>query len=180
MIQLLLKFGLNFRLMLRVSIITLFLGLFFITTSSHAQDRVLQSSVFTGLSLPILDAGSGLFFGFNPSYHLNQRIALEGQLSYSYMNISSAFISGARGNDQSINLLVGGRLYLSNAEKTNRFYVNLLMGYNYFSRFRQGGADWNESNLGYSTGLYMERNKWVFGLALESYTYTALKIGRIF
>ncbi len=144
---------------------------------SNAQKSNFMTSSTIGVASPILDGGIGLHIGINPSYSLSNKFSLEGQVSYFHTKISSSFLSGNTGSVNSINTLAGGRLYLNSEERTNRFYLNLLVGGNYYKEKRNGFKKDGEINVGFSTGAFFELNKFLIGLSYDTPQNLILKIG---
>ncbi len=88
---------------------TLFAFLFFsISAYTYAQQSPFSTSATVGLTSPLLDNGLGIHLGVNPAYALLPHVAVEGQLSYLYTNISGSFLSGNTGHYHAVNSLAGG------------------------------------------------------------------------
>lgn len=154
--------------------------LLFLILAAQANDQKLSTLATIGVSTPILDNGTGVLIGINPSYTLTPNLSIESQVSYSYTFISSTFLSGNQGKSHGINVLVGGRLYLNSSEKINRFYVNLLIGGNYFQEQINGLIRNPELGIGVSAGVFYHRGKFVIGLSSESPENLTLKLGYSF
>ncbi|MCB0663574.1 MAG: hypothetical protein KDC24_12590, partial [Saprospiraceae bacterium] len=100
-----------------------FIALFSVLTLGlNAQGNQLSYQVNTGISIPILDNGTGIQIGFNPTWMLSDYVGLEGQVSYNYMVLSGTFISGKTGHAQALNALVGGRVYVIPPDKKVRLF----------------------------------------------------------
>ncbi len=147
---------------------------------TNAQKGNLSGSPIIGVSKPIFDSGLGFHIGVNPSYSLSSNFSLEGQLSYSYTEITSSFLSGKTGQSNSTNILMGGRLYLNSEERPNRFYLNLLVGGNYIKEEGNGVKYDGEINMGISSGGFFELGKFLIGLSYETPQNLILKIGYVF
>lgn len=148
--------------------------------SVHAQKDNLKVSPNLGVTTPILDGGIGFHLGINPAYTLSPRFSVEGQVSYLYTKINGSFLSGNEGRSNSINTLVGGRLYLNSEEKRNRFYLNLLFGGNYnkeeINDVKLDGA----FDFGFSGGGFFEINKFLIGVSYDTPQNFILKVGYVF
>ena len=160
----------------------IFLMLMSITNNTLSQENKLHKLVSVGISQAILNNGTGLHGGLNPSFELSKIFSLEGQLSHIYTNIEDYFNSGDYGSSNDINLLAGGRIYLNSREKKNRFFMNLLFGLNYerddkivdqavnYRKIRE------EYRLGFSVGGFYCFKKLNFGLTYDSH-HMVLKFG---
>ena len=131
-----------------------------------------------GYALPILDGGNGIHLGLNPSFELSQFFAVEGQLSYTYAKINK-FISGESAKQNSYNGVVGGRLYILEADKSFRPYLNFMVGILYSTEDDPNLMEKStETLLGYSAGVHcLIENKYVIGLASETPGFFVLKVG---
>jgi hypothetical protein len=157
--------------------LTLLIVLFSYTNPLFGQTDNWQFQPNLGLSTPVLDNGVGVQLGINPSYSLSSRFKLEGQLSFNYSWISGAFLSGGQSYVYAVNSLVGTAFYLNAEERQNRFYLNLLLGANYYQEFENAMRSEPFFQLGYSIGFYADFNKLILGLAFESPAYPLLKLG---
>ena len=153
------------------------LTLFFLSlcATSIAQKRNFSISPIIGLTVPILDKGSGLHFAVNPAYAVSSRFSIESQLSYSYANIDGKFLSGEKDFQENFNALIGGRLYVLSDEKKIRPYFNLLLGGMLNRR-----SDYEEYIFGLSTGFFVDINRFLVGLSLETPGYGIFKVGYVF
>ena len=138
-----------------------------------------------GLSLEI--PIRGIHFSYNPTIKINQFIAAEGQLSYSFADFrrNNATFSRDGGNLQSLNFLVGGRLLLFREEQLLRFYGNIMLGGFYYSSSEFNTLnELNQDNgfgLGLSLGLYaLIDNHWSAGVSVETRNFVVFKVGYIF
>ena len=157
--------------------------IFFIGTTNavFAQDtnqKSFQASL--GIATTILDSSLGFSLATNGHVPLNSYFGFEGQVSYNYSKISSSFISGRRGHSNTLNALVGLRLYF-NPKDAYKFYINGLVGASYNKEKLNGLSLDPEFIGGISLGAYMDFNhKYVLGLALESPEFLVLRFGYIF
>lgn len=148
--------------------------------SAIAQSDKYSTTASIGITSPLLNKGLGFHVGVNPKFSLTPGFALEGQVSYIYTHIGSAFLSGKESNYNTINVLSGGRLYLSDESARQRLYLNLLLGGNYLNQRFQSGAKSESYNLGFSSGLYIEGSQIVIGISYDSPRNNVLKVGFIF
>jgi len=158
----------------------LLLALISLGLISNAQKSSLSVSPIIGLTMPILESGIGFHIGINPAFSLSPRLSVEGQISYSYTNISSSFLSGNQGSDNSILSLIGGRLYLNSEEKTVRFYLSYLLGGMYRIEEINGIKNEGEFGIGFSGGFFLEWNKFLAGISGDTSDNIVLKIGYVF
>lgn len=147
---------------------------------TKAQEQKFSTLTTIGITSPILDNGIGFHVGLNPHLRLTERLSAEGQISYIYTKISSSFLSGNTGSINSINTLVGGRLYLNSEDKNTRFSFNVLAGLNYIKEEENGIAKDTELNLGFSGGLFMDLSKITLGLTYDTPQNLVLKLGYSF
>ena len=157
----------------------LFLLLISFTNITLSQENKLNKLVSIGVSQPILNNGTGGHVGFNSSFQLTKTFSLEGQLSHIYTNIDSYFWSGDYGQSNDINLLAGGRIYLSPTDKKNRFFINLLLGLNYEKEDRLGRDVKEAYRMGFSVGGFYRFKKLNLGLTYDSH-HMVLKVGYSF
>lgn len=144
---------------------------------SNAQDNKVSTLVSAGITTPILDNGTGFYLGVHPTFQLSSRIYAEGQISYMYYKITSSFISGNRGDVNSVNTLAGLRLYINAPKKRNRFFINLLGGLNYIKEKINGVERDGEFGFGISTGAFLQINRIIVGLSFDSPQNYVLKVG---
>lgn len=156
------------------------LSLLLLALNTNAQSHHFSSSATIGVTAPILDNGLGFYVGFNPSYALSPFISAEGQISYLYTKTTSSFLSGKMGYSNSVNTLIGGRLYFNSQEKTVRLYINLLAGVNYNKEESDGIKKESEFSPGLLGGLFLEFDKLLTGITFESPQNMVLKVGYIF
>ena len=140
-----------------------------------AQEEEFYTTPMIGLSSPILDNGTGFYIGVNPSFPLSRFISVESQLSFAYVKIDGSFISGETGSQSNVNALLGGRLYLLSKERKARPYFNLLVGGMYNSE-----EDYMEFTFGGSAGGFVEINKILLGVSVETPGNIIVKAGYIF
>ncbi len=140
-----------------------------ISNSLMAQNQNFNISTNVGVSTSLLDNAFGVQLGVNPSYSLTNFIALEGQVSVLHAS-GGGFLTGEEFTETAGLVVVGGRVYFTQPEKTWRPYFNVMIGGVLSSE--EGIA------LGVSTGLYMAKNNGLLiGLAAESTQYVVLKVG---
>ena len=148
---------------------------------ANAQNSKFESSVFLGVSAPILDSGIGYHVGINPTYTLTSYLSAEASFSFIYTQINGAFLSGDKGHSNSVNAVVGGRLYFNSDEKKNRIYINFLLGGFYSNEdFEDNMNDEDFYDVGLSTGAYLELNRFLIGVSLDTPQNLTLKAGFIF
>lgn len=141
-----------------------------------AQNRDFSILATIGIATPVLDNGIGVQIGVNPCYALGTHFALEGQLSYLHSKINGSFLSGEKDISNTVNLLVGGRLYLTSEERKTRYYLNLLLGHHYNHSMRFG----RERDLGGTLGGGVIWNKLLIGASFDTPGYLILKVGHVF
>lgn len=151
--------------------VLLFLGIY-----ANAQNEEFLVSPNIGITTPILDNGLGMHLGINSAYLFSSYVAVEGQISYLHTRLSATFLSGKEGNNNSINVLVGGRLYLNSEEKTNRFYFNLLAG-GYYEKEKFENNVSRKIAIGFSSGVYLQLKKILLGLSFDTPQNLIFKIG---
>ena len=128
-------------------------------------------SATVGAATPILNNGTGIQIGINPSMEVTDYFSIEGQASYIHVD-AKGFLSGEDVTMTSFNALAGGRLYFLNSEKSFRPYFNLLAGINHHSEQN------SPLGIGLTLGLYGEVNdKFLIGVATESYSFIIGKVG---
>lgn len=154
--------------------------LFTLFIQGKAQEKSFLISPTVGISKPILDNGIGAHLGVNPSYAFTRYLAVEGQLSYSYTQVTGSFISGDRGHYHGLNALAGGRLYVHSPEKRTRLYVNLLLGAVYKKERENNFTSPGVIDLGFSAGSYLQISKWLIGLSYDTPKNIILKGGYVF
>lgn len=160
--------------------IFLIMAFLFSNWSLSAQSSRLSFVPNLSLSVPLLDNGIGAQIGLNPSMRIVSFISLEGQVSYNYTQISDSFLSGNAGSSQTINAFIGPRVYLSKSGVRNRLYLNLLVGNSWSTEKADDKEERIENDLGLATGLFLERERIVFGLSLESPQNLMFKFGLVF
>ena len=144
-----------------------------------AQEKEWEKLVSIGISQPILNNGTGLHIGFNPSLTITPKFSTEAQISFIYTEINNYFISGGTGNENAANVLAGGRFYINSSENKNRFFVNLLVGLNYNRDKKIGREIREESGLGFSIGSYYNFKKANIGITYDTH-HMVLKFGYSF
>ncbi len=136
-----------------------------------------------GLNFP----KTGVHISYNPTYKLMDFISAEGQISYNYTDFERNSSTFARdgGDSQSLNVLVGGRLYVLGESSPIRIYVNAMTGLVQFmaSEFNADGelVEDNGYSIGLSTGVYIQyNNTWSAGASLETRNFLVLRAGYTF
>lgn len=182
------------------SIITftvLFAALFFgtnhLSAQSYQNDEIpkFRHQIKLGFPMEIgLTAeipSTGIHLSYNPTYKLTNYFYAEAQGSYTYADFERSSNTFARdgGDAQSLNFLVGGRIYLFGEQRTFRFYTHVLAGLLQFSYAEFDAADELQENSGYSfgfsTGVFAQyRNQWSLGLTLETRNFIILRGGYTF
>jgi len=150
------------------------------TVVVNAQEGKLSHVATLGINFPILDEGLGYHLGYNPDISLTKNFGIQGQLSYSFTDITSTFLSGNTGSYKSINLLVGPRIYLRDSTSNLRPYLCALAGVDRFVETRSGVKREPGLLFGLSVGLYAEIKKFIVGFCAESPSILVLKAGYIF
>jgi hypothetical protein len=151
-----------------------------LVSQANAQDDKWSVLATTGLAIPVLDNGVGLHIGVNPSVRLTSRISAEGQLSYIYSRVNSAFLTGETNTTNAINALLGARLYLNGEDKRNRLFVNFLLGVNYVTESMDGSQVDKVLGRGVSTGLFLSCARFTVGLTIDTPAHFVLKAGYSF
>ena len=154
--------------------LTLFSGL-----SANAQKGESFITPNIGVTTLLLSEAIGVHIGVNPSYAVSSHFSIEGQVSYSYTRINGAFISGARGLINSFNALAGGRLYFIQEDKSVRPYINLLIGANQFRELSETLKETRGFKIGFSAGAYVEIQKFLLGVSLDSPENFIFKVGYV-
>ena len=126
-----------------------------------------------------MDNGLGFHVGVNPHWEVSPYFAIEGQISYAFVDISGTFISGKTGSLSVGNALAGGRLYFRSDKKNIRPYINFLVGGMYYRKVREDQIETNPV-LGLSAGAFIEINRFVAGLSFETPANLVLKAGYAF
>ena len=148
----------------------LFLYILTFTLLAYSQDekvKAYSTTLLSGISTPLLSSGYGWYISVNPVYSLHTYVAIEGQLSYNYNKITSAFLSGRTGYSHTFNALAGGRLYLAKPHRKVIPYVNLLFGGMYMNEQREGLDLSPEKDFGASVGAFLLINRLVLGASFE-------------
>jgi len=158
------------------SIIVITLSLFCVYTS-EAQDRKFSHQGTIGVGSVLLDESLSFHLAYNPGFYLRQNLDLLGQVSYSSSKITSAFLSGARGSLQSLNVLVGPRIYLRKEVKKFRPYFMLLVGINGHVEERNGETRPPVMEFGLCSGIMAEIDHFIFGFSVETPGVMALRLG---
>lgn len=146
-------------------------------STAQAQDDPPKTAALIGITSPVLDNGWGGQVGVGPHKALTSHLGLEGQISYTFTRITGSFLSGETGNIHSVNTLIGPRLYLNGEEKSTRYYVNAVVGGLYSSDETNKGFSEPLLGIGFSSGLYLERENWLTGISIETPQYVVLKLG---
>lgn len=148
-----------------------FLSLYFTT---NAQKKFSFTPTI-GLNIPILDNGTGFHIGLNPAYKVASHFAIESQLSIAVVQDGSTFLSGESDDQNNFNALLGGRFYILSDRKKVRPYFNLLLGGTFNSK-----ADYQEYLFGVSTGLFVDLNRFLAGVSVETPGNIIIKVGYVF
>ena len=159
---------------------SILLFLLFLSYGSGAKAQGLSVTGVVGYGVPVLDEGGGIHLGINPFYNLGNLLAIEGQVSYARLKVSSSFLTGNQNIDNSFNLLVGPRLYFTSPAREVRPYINALFGFNRFVTERTNQDNVEDNVLGVSLGVYASIRQFVVGLALETDGMFVLKGGYTF
>lgn len=149
-------------------------------TAVQAQKSTFHTNATLGIGTPILDNGTSYHIGVNPFYELSNHFAVEGQVSFAYSNITGSFLSGDKKKEYSFNALAGPRLFFTKPDKKIRPYINFLLGLNYLDEREGSEAKRTGSNVGFSTGVYVNINQVLVGLSVEAPNLFLLKLGYTF
>ena len=78
-----------------------------------------------------------------------------------------------------INGLYGGRYYILDPARTTRVFINALLGGAFVN---ETGDDFTESYLdvGYSSGIFVQSNRLILGVSVESFNNFVFKVGYAF
>lgn len=158
-------------------VVGLCLMLMLTATNLHGQETDINVPLYTGLAVPGLDRGSGIYIGTNPSLGITNRLRLEMQASFARIDIGSSFLSGRTGFETHLNILAGARFYLIRNEDGSNIFVNGLTGFNRNNRDLSGLTATTSNQLGLSGGAYYERKRFIAGIAAETNAYLVLKVG---
>jgi hypothetical protein len=139
--------------------------------------KKINKTVLIGLPLTLNQLPRFAFnVGLNADYRIAKHLSAEAQLSYTAVNFcredGGLFVHDG-GSLQYVNVLVGPRLYLSKETKTNRLYINALLGYG----MEKNREYYNSNTLidfkaahspSLALGMYLQvRKKLVFGATVE-------------
>lgn len=165
--------------MLRIFCITVVLALS--CTSLQAQEKKKELSISTGFATKLSiddpfasEAGNGFHLGANLYKRNAKKLSWDSQLSMNYTdqkNSSTDLFT--------INALIGGRFYFNKTENPTRIFFSLLGG----AALRiENGDDFTETliDVGYSGGLYAERQRFVFGVSIDAPKNLIFKVGYTF
>lgn len=152
-----------------------------LTPSLHAQDDPFSLEISAGLTFPILSSGKGIYLGVQPVYRITRVLALEAQAAYTSTRISSGFLGGSSGREQSAGAFLGLRLYLVGADRPFKMYLNLLGGPSYFYEYRdRDGNTIEEVDFTMGTGLFAQFGAGFAGVSTAGFGLLALRGGYIF
>ena len=178
-----------------ILLISIFLSIFF--TALHSQSyngeelprfrHQVKIGYPIDIGLELAFPKTGIHIGYNPTYKLHQYFAVEGQISYAYgdFNRNAGTFSRDGGDSQSLNALLGLRIYLLGESSRLRLYGNAMAGIGQFvlTEYNSIGTLNTDSyvGLGVSIGTYMQfRNQWSIGISLETAFSLVLKAGYTF
>lgn len=155
----------------------LIISLLLLAGNILGQGINMKHQMTVGLSVPALSEGRGFHLAYSPSVNIFKYIELQAQLSYCNTKITSAFLSGAKGWQKSVNILAGPRIYFRSETKMFRPYWFLLVGMNRYVEERNGTLRDPENSFGLTTGFMAEINHFVVGFAAESPGIAVLRFG---
>ncbi len=175
-----------------IKLITVILLIIASLNNSFAQNTdpvqpTIYQTINLGYPVYIFDAPDlGLYVGYNLHSPVSERIAAEGQLSFSFSRFDrdDNLFSHDGGEILSGNALAGARFYFAKSDKNIRPYINFLAGYNYIK-----DTEFSDSvlitrthhRLGISASAYIQiNNRFNIGGGYESIGDLVLKVGYIF
>lgn len=146
-------------------------------SNMYAQSKKFSVNLNAGPGVKLLESGVGFHVGVQPYYAVWKYAGIEALASYSNIKINGSFISGRKGKETNVNLLLGGRVYFVSPEKKNRVFVNILFGQRYTTKTLDGnktGPAWESAG---SAGLYFQPSRFLIGAGVESPGYVFLRFG---
>lgn len=137
-----------------------------------AQDKTLGIETALGLGAQSTDGSIGFHLGISLVKPIKSSFSLEAQCSYNLI------IEDQLGQSQ-VNVLFGGRLYMSPLNSTTRTYLHTLVGP---ALSIELGDDYIEQLLvpSLTTGYYLEVKNMLFGVAYYTPRFLMLKAGYTF
>ncbi|MFT5833876.1 MAG: hypothetical protein ACI97N_001505 [Cognaticolwellia sp.] len=156
------------------------------------QDKIDLETGFNlniGFPKPLLDLAPGIHLGINYLKKINNRLGIEAQVNYAYLNyedVNLGFFSQNGGDLTTFSGMIGSRVYLNNIEtKKYPIYTNLMVGYGRIEQneYNSIGVLENkkDNQIAGSLGIFMVFNRKVtLGLAIEgvgAFVNTTLKVG---
>ncbi len=170
-------------------LLSVLIGLLFISQAIGQSDKN-TNSIYLGYPAAIFDAPDfGIYLAYDKEWVKRDRISLEASAAYSYLKFDRDSNNFAHdgGSTNTIILVGGPRLYFNKSDKSTRVFINLLVGPGLVmdSEYRNDGVSAEEYlseqtmfRLGFSSGAYIQiKNKFIFGLALETYGAMVYKLG---
>lgn len=147
--------------------------------TSFGQEKKIEFSITAGyanrLAIQQFDrTGNGFHLGANMYKRSAERITTDAQLSLNFTDLKSSLT-----NILMVNALYGVRYYFSKPENDKRFFFNALLGP---ALRHESGDDFIETliDFGYSTGLFLESKRLLFGVSLDAPQNLIFKVGYSF
>ncbi|MFK8056301.1 MAG: hypothetical protein AB8F78_09310 [Saprospiraceae bacterium] len=139
-----------------------------------AQKNKTEISFTGGYALQLVPAGSGWHGGINVYSKTEKRLKLDLQFSANLTREKNSYRSHFAAN-----LIGGTRYYILDPTKTATIFTNVLVGPAFVI---ENGDDYIESllNIGYSVGIFVDNNRFLTGLSIESYQSLLFKVGYAF
>lgn len=152
-----------------------------VASSLQAQEKKTELSISTGFATKLSiddpfasEAGNGFHLGANLYKRNAKKLSWDSQLSMNYTDQKNSSTDLFM-----INALIGGRFYFNKTESPTRIFFSLLGG----AALRlENGDDFTETliDVGYSGGLYAERERFVFGVSIDAPKNLIFKMGYTF
>jgi|GEM_PF-1774558 len=161
--------------------LTILLFFSILSLTAQVQEKKVEFSVTTGFTTKLsiddpfnTETGNGFHLGANLYKRDARKWSWDTQLSMNY--------TGSRNSSSNLftlNALVGGRYYFSKLENSTRLFFSLLGGVALRS---ETGDDFTETfiDVGYSGGLYIERDRFLFGISIDAPQNLIFKAGYTF
>jgi hypothetical protein len=159
-----------------VSAVILFLTLL-VNPKLSGQEHNIQHLAVAGISTPVLDNGLGFHLGYQPGIDLSNYFSVEAYAGWSHTRINGAFLSGDTGSSQSLELLIGPRIYITRQGKKYRPSIHLLAGIQYLIEKEENDAPIKEFGLGVLPGISLDINRLQLGVFLSTPGLFGIRMG---